>query len=301
MGMRAGPTSPVRPPLVPPSLARPALEDILKRSVTITTLPQVALRVMEVARDPHSGARELKAVVEGDPALSARLLRRVNSAAFGLTTPVTNLHQAISYVGLNQIRNLALTISVSEVFRHEARCGPYTRSGLWRHLVSVGICARRIAARCRFADFDDAFLAGLLHDIGIILEDQHAHETFACVMGGLVPGRELIVSEREQMDCDHVALGVAVAGQWRFAESIRTVIAHHHAAHACTGPGAHLARCVEAANIICSLRGITSVGMNLVRANVETFRALGFHREDVIVLAADLDREIDRNRHLFEV
>ena len=70
-------------------------------------------------------------------------------------------------MGFNQIRNLAITASVSHSFKTENVSGTYRRAGLWRHLVSVGICARLIAARSRMSAFEDAFLAGLLHDFGI--------------------------------------------------------------------------------------------------------------------------------------
>ena len=97
---------------------------------------------MEVVNDPDSGAAELKDVIETDAALSARILRCVNSSAYATRTEVTSLQQAIAYLGLNQIRNLAVTASVSELFKRDDKIGPYCRSQLWRHLVSVGnLCA----------------------------------------------------------------------------------------------------------------------------------------------------------------
>ncbi len=70
---------------------------------------------------------------------------------------------------MKQVRNLAITASVSKLFRQEEAIGSYLRSQLWQHLVSVGVCARLIAMRREFENFEDMFLAGLLHDIGIIL------------------------------------------------------------------------------------------------------------------------------------
>lgn len=142
----------------------PTLDSVVRRIDEISTLPHIALQVMEVANEPGSSAADLKDVVEGDAALSARILRCVNSSAYGTRTKVTNLQHAIAYLGLKQIRNLAITASVSELFKKEEAVGSYLRSHLWRHLVSVGICARLIAMRRQFENFEDVFLAGLLHD-----------------------------------------------------------------------------------------------------------------------------------------
>jgi len=119
----------------------PTLERLLRRIDEISTLPHVALRLMEVANDPNSSASDLKQVLENDPALSARVLRYVNSAAYGMRTKITNLQDAIAYLGLKQLRNLTMAASVAELFRKDEAIGPYRRSELWRHMVSVGICA----------------------------------------------------------------------------------------------------------------------------------------------------------------
>ena len=102
---------------------------------------------------------------------------------------ITNLQQAIAYLGMKQIRNLAVTASVNELFKKDEALGGYRRSQLWKHLVSVGICGRLIAMRRKFANFEDVFLSGLMHDIGIILADQHAHANFASVVQAVDPDR----------------------------------------------------------------------------------------------------------------
>ena len=279
----------------------PKLSDVVNRVLEISTLPQVALKVIEVAKDPDAGAGDLKNVVEGDPALSVRVLRMVNSAAYGVPCKITNLHQAISYLGFTQIRNLAMTASVSEVFKAEETVGTYRRSALWRHLVSVGIAARLIASRRRLANFEDAFLAGLLHDIGIILEDQHAHEWFGRVIEGAGDGVPLVQVEQQVLGFDHTRLGDRIAEKWKFPQLTRDAIRWHHDSLQFTGEGAEIVRCVEIANAVCSLKGITSVGRRLAKPSVELFHSMGFQKEDILVLASDLDRELKLNESLFEL
>ncbi|MCR4411379.1 MAG: HDOD domain-containing protein [Thermoguttaceae bacterium] len=273
----------------------------MKRIDDISTLPQIALRVMQVARDESVSAAELKAVMENDPALSARVLRCVNSAAYALRTRVTNLQQAISYLGTKQIRNLAMTACVSDMFRKDERIGPYRRRELWRHLVSVGIGARLIAMRRRLADFEDAFLAGLLHDVGIVLEDQHFHEAFRRVVGGLDGTRTLGAIEREVLGFDHMMLGERLAAAWGFPEAVRGAARHHHAAMAYSGESADVIRCVEVANLLCTVKGVPSVGVKLVKVCRATFTALSLSQQDLKVLDEDLNRELANNATLFSM
>lgn len=280
---------------------RPTLDQLVRKIDDISTLPQVALKVMEVANDPDSGAADLKVVMEGDAALSTRVLRCVNSSAYAVRTRITNLQQAIAFLGLKQIRNLAMTASVSELFKKDEKTGGYSRALLWRHLVSVGICSRMIAMRRKIANFEDAFLAGLLHDVGIILEDQHAHQGFCEVIGALRKETTLCETERSILGFDHTALGEKVAEVWSFPEVLGRAIRCHHNSAACKGEEAGIVRCVEVANLICTLKGIPSVGLKLVRFSPAAVADLGLTKEDIAVLAEDLDRELSQNATLFQM
>jgi len=280
---------------------RPSLEAAVRRIDEISTLPHIALRLMEVANDPDSGAADLKDVMETDAALSARVLRCVNSSAYALRAKITNLQQAIAYLGLKQIRNLAITASVSDLFKKSETIGPYCRSGLWRHLVSVGICSRLIAMRLQLMNFEDMFLAGLLHDIGIILEDQHVHDGFCEVIERLSEDKTLAETEREVLGFDHGQLGELVAALWGFPEAVKATIRQHHTSVNYQGPHVDIVRCVEVGNLICTLKGITAVGVKLVKFSAPVLTGLELAREDIAILAEDLDSELTTNAGLFQI
>ncbi len=282
-------------------LPKLSLKRVVEDIEEVSSLPRVALRVMKVANDPDSAASDLKEVMEGDAALSSRVLRCVNSSAYATRTKITNLQQAIAYLGVKQIRNLAVTASVSKLFAVDETIGTYRRIDLWRHLVSVGICSRLIALRRRLSNFEDFFLAGLLHDIGIVLEDQHVHDHFLAVIGSLDKNRTLAQVERDILGFDHTILGEKVAENWKFPESVTAVIRHHHMSAHYRGDETDLVRCVEVANFICSLKSTPSVGMQLVRFSKPALAALELNKEDVIVLADDLQREITANKSLFQL
>jgi putative nucleotidyltransferase with HDIG domain len=239
--------------------------------------------------------------MENDVALSARVLRCINSSAYSLRVRVTNLQQAISYLGMKQIRNIAMTASVSDLFRGAETIGPYRRGGLWRHLVAVGLCARLIAMRRKLDSFEDAFLAGLLHDIGLVLADQYAHLPFSQVIGKLEPTRTLGDVERSVMGFDHTMLGEKIGERWGFPEAVQAAIRHHHASVNYRGDHIAVVRCVEVANIICTLKDVSSVGLKLVRNSPPALAGLSLSGADLKVLAEDLDREMTQNAVLFSL
>jgi putative nucleotidyltransferase with HDIG domain len=277
------------------------LDRVSRRVQEISTLPAVALKIVEVANDPDSGAAEMKAVMESDAALAARVLRCVNSSAYAVRTRITNLQQAIAYLGLKQIRNLAITASVGELFKGGDTIATYSRPDLWKHFISVGLCARLIAMRLRKANFEDVFLAGLLHDIGIILEDEHDHKNFVNAISSLDDQRSLPETEREHLNYDHTMLGQRIAESWGFPETVQATIRFHHNSAAYRGTEVDAVRCVEVANLICTLKGISSVGRKLVRFSPEVLNHLNLAKEDVSILAQDLDESISTNAGLFGI
>ncbi len=286
---------------ISPAEAEARLARFARTVDEISTLPHVAMRVLEVAQDPDASVSQLKGVLEQDVSLTARVLRCVNSSLFGLRVKVTNLQTAVAYLGFNQVRNLAVTASVAEIFRGGEAIGTYHREELWKHLVSVGICARMIAMRQRLQIFEDAFLAGLLHDIGIVLLDQHAHTAFREVIAALQPNVPLVEVEKSILGFDHTEAGERIATSWKFPEAARDAIRYHHRAGDYRGEHGAIVRCVELANGICTLKGISSVGVKLAKVSPTTLSALGVSREDLLVLANDLDAELTRSAELFSM
>lgn len=277
------------------------LDAAARRIHEISTLPHMAVRVMEVAGNPDSGARELKEAMESDAALSARVLRCVNSSAYATRSEITNLQQAIAYLGMRQVRNLAVTASVSRLFKQKETIGDYRREGLWRHLVAVGICGRLLAMRRDFQDFEDVFLAGLIHDIGIIFEDEHLHNEFVDVIQSLPEMESLSQAERQRLGFDHTILAEKVTKSWGFPETVSAAVRYHHDSTRYKGEHLRVVQCVEVADMICELQQITSVGTRFVRLPKAAVEDLSLGKEDIVVLAQDLGRELELNQDLLQM
>ncbi len=287
---------------VEPTDAQARLKELVAEITDVAVLPAVFRHIMEVVNDPDANAADLKAVVECDPALTSRVLKRVNSAYFGLRSRVSNLQMAISLLGFTAIRNLALTVSVSDMFQEDRVVASYSRSGLWEHMVCVALCSRMIARRTMIAEFEDAYLGGLLHDIGIVLLDRHVHDGFLRAVNLAGPELELRFCERKAIGFDHADLGGAIADKWRFPESIVETIRWHHAPHRADPDSRAMTCAVGLADFLCGQKGRGPIAIKAKpRMHPSLLTELNLSRDDLRVLWEDIDEEIEAATDLLKL
>jgi HD-like signal output (HDOD) protein len=229
------------------------------------------------------------------------LLRCVNSAAYGLRFKITTVHRAVVYLGFQAVRNLALTGAVSRMFQKPFSTRGYSRLRLWQHMVSVAIAARMIARRAGLAQFEEAFLAGLMHDMGLILEDQYLHTHFVTVVESFAAGPAFTDVEREVLGFDHTVYGELVAETWRFPELAVAAIRYHHAPQCYSGPHAQVLSCVALAELLCTLKGRPEVQHAAAIPCADTLVYLNMDIEGLKVLCADLDAELAAHAALLEL
>jgi putative nucleotidyltransferase with HDIG domain len=274
-----------------PRQADEALSRMLSRATEVSTLPHVLSRILQVANDPTASAEDLGRQIETDPALAARVLKIANSVATSPRHPIRTLPQAVSLLGFSAVRNLAITAMVCEVFRKDVAVGSYSRHRLWDHMVSVAVTAKMIATRQKVGHENEIFLAGLLHDLGIVLEDQLSHEVFEGMMHHFPEELTLVEAERLHFGYDHAVLGAEIARQWNFPELICEVIEHHHTPNY-KGPHARAVACVELANVMVTLHGISSVGIPLRKISPTVLFHLELDRAELETLAEQMNKEI---------
>ncbi len=279
-----------------------ALEKLVKRIDEVSSLPDIAVRIIEVVNSPDTSVADLRVIVESDPSLAARILRTTNSSAYGLSARVDSIHRAIAMLGFNTVKDLAVTASIAQIFKDKTTIGTYNRAGLWKHLVCVGVASRMIASRSGLQQFDEAYMCGLLHDIGIVLLDQHHHQQFEEVALNVSDAEPTTSTERRILGFDHSQLGSEVAGKWGFPDSVVLTIKHHHDSSRCAEEVRPIAQVVEIANFLCTKKNINSMGVsNLPAPAGETFAALSIGRNELKVLFQDLDEELEKSRELYEL
>src|SRR5436190_4500778 len=153
------------------------VQQALKKITSIATLPEITNRIIKTVEDPKSSAAQLHQIVSHDPALFTRVLKVVNSSFYVLPGQIASIERAIVLLGLNAVKNIAVAASLGQLFRGVKLCEGFTAKDLWRHCVAVGVVARDLAKQMKVPLVDEAFLAGMIHDVGLLVELQTAPES----------------------------------------------------------------------------------------------------------------------------
>lgn len=205
------------------------VQQAIKKVTALATLPEVTSKIIQTVEDPKSSANQLHKIISHDPALVTRILKVVNSAFYGLPGQIASVERAIVLLGLNAVKNIAVAASLGQLFRGVQLCEGYTASDLWTHCIGVAVVSRELAKQMKLPIADEAFLAGMIHDIGILVALQNNPEQFREICeAARASGRDLSEVEREVTGVDHQMLGMALAEQWRFPRSCQLVAGFHH-------------------------------------------------------------------------
>jgi len=200
----------------------------------IATLPEVTLRIIELVEDPKSTASDLHGVIAGDPALSSRILKVVNSSFYGLPGQIASINRAIVLLGLNAVKNIAIAASMAKLFRGGDLTAKFSAKGLWEHSNACAAACKIITDTLKLGLADEAFLAGLMHDIGIMVEMQFDRQKLIEVVESLgvnnagVPLMDMLETEEMVFQANHQHFGAALCAKWKFPRCLEVVTGHHH-------------------------------------------------------------------------
>ena len=193
-------------------------------------LSPVVHKINEVANDVKSSAQQLTDVIQLDPVLTAKVIRMVNSAYFGLTQEVKSLKQAVVMMGINTIKNVALSSAfLSKVYLK----GSTTLNGqdFWKHSLGVGVAAKLLARRLGVDPklTEEYFIAGLIHDIGEVLINNFFPEEMNKVLELASKQEELFTEiEKRVVGFTHEEIGIAIGKKWKFANNLLYAVGRHH-------------------------------------------------------------------------
>jgi putative nucleotidyltransferase with HDIG domain len=272
-----------------------ALERLFGRIGDVATLPAAAERVLRLTEDENADPEKLREAIQSDPVLVVRILRRLNSSYYGLSQKISDIKTAINLLGMREIRNLAVMVFVSRLFQGGAVHGSYRRENLWSHSVGVAVASRLVARVCGRGACEEAYIAGLLHDIGLILLDQTLRRHFYKVIDSIDEATPTHVIENRTLSFDHALLGGYVVRKWNLPDSVADAVTFHHEPWCYKGPYQELVHVVAVANFLCSRAGVTSLGVHNVPAPPdEVYRSLGLDQVTLAIIWEELDSALEK-------
>ena len=206
------------------------VESSFHKIKNIATLPAVAHQIMNLVSDPESTTDDLRKVIINDPALSACILKVVNSSYYGFPQQIGSIDRAIVLLGLNAIKNIAIATSLNKVFKSNHIGTDFDPCELWAHSVAVAICARKLSVKSGLGDPDEVFLAGLIHDIGIMVEMQANHQEFVEIIGIVSHEQDTTFRQAEEqvLGATHELFGAFACREWKFPPHFERVVRYHH-------------------------------------------------------------------------
>jgi putative nucleotidyltransferase with HDIG domain len=195
----------------------------------LPVMPEALARIWQMADDPKVGARELADVIKLDPGLALEILKLVNSAQFALKKTIGSLWEAIALLGTRAVKNLTITLLVKNGLLPRRREPiKFNRPSFWRHSVGTGFGAEALASSVSGVSPESAYVAGLLHDVGIMALDKVVPAELARLIDRIESNEAILVSEREVLGCTHCEIGKLVAEAWGFPPEVVQPIAYHH-------------------------------------------------------------------------
>lgn len=278
------------------------LKELIMKIEKLPTLPVVVARITTMVQNPKTSAREVGAAIATDPSLSAKVLRLVNSAYFGFPSQISSVSHATTILGFNAIQNLALAATVFQLFRDSGAEELFDRKAFWEHSLGVGVLARLLSDKVRYPDKEEAFTAGLIHDVGKIVLDQFVHEEFKVVITAVRANNMLLYEAESQiLGLNHANVGYILSQKWNLPKKLQDPLAYHHA------PGLskynpQLTGIIHLADILCRALKIGNGGDNKIptldKAAVADFK---LNAADIEQLKTVSEKEIEKAEVFLEM
>lgn len=232
-----------------------SLETLVQEIDSIPPLPTTVTRALQIIEDRESGSKELAKVLAEDQSITATLLKYANSAYYGLTRKVSTVSEATVILGFTTIRSMLLTASVHKVVNREVSGYALAQGELWKHSIQCAMVAKNLAKKSRFPQVEQAFVAGLIHDIGKVVLNVYVGTQYGEIIDAVrqeqIPFME---AEKRILGFNHAEVGARLAAKWNLPDDLVDAIAHHHSPQD-SEMNSKLTALVHIADAICLMLG----------------------------------------------
>jgi HD-like signal output (HDOD) protein len=227
----------------------PELQDLVTSIGDLATLPHTVVQLLDLLKDSTCSATKVVKVLERDPAMTANILKLSNSAFYGSRREISNVRDALVMLGNRSVVTLAFATGMAPVMRRDLTGYGLTRERFWGHSVKAATASAIAAERLGLDHLRcEAFTAGLVHDVGMLVVDVHLEKT-GVTLDPSAPNFCASDAEREALGFDHNEAGAMLARHWGFPDSLAHPIEFHHDPEV-SGPHQDIVRCVAAGNIL---------------------------------------------------
>jgi putative nucleotidyltransferase with HDIG domain len=202
-------------------------QELIANLGDLPPLPQVATQLLRISADPDSSAEDLRKVIAMDQALTGQILKIANSAMFGMMREVNTLTQAIMTLGFSTIKSVVIASSAKNLY-HRGTVGLQERL-IWEHALVTALASRAFAKAVRFPRIEEAFIGGLLHDIGKSVMGVKFPERYGALLRTVYNEHgDCLNLELDTFGFDHAMVGEALVQQWNLAPSLQQAVRWHH-------------------------------------------------------------------------
>ncbi len=268
-------------------LIKKSIADQLSTIKQLPTLPHILLQLIKVCNQDNVKLSDIAKIVEKDPSLISKLLKLVNSAYYSPSRKIVNADDAVGFLGTNAVKSIAICSSVYEVF-HKTSMNPIFNMKLfWWHSLRCAILAKRIAKAIKFNGADEAFLSGVLHDIGKVVMWVNFPRQYADLLKAHANQPDLVLAGESQMGATHAEVGAWLLDKWNFQSFVADSVLYHHYPLNRILDGLPLVKLIYVANALC-----TESDQRLEQGFESANKVFGFSRAQVEELLSETDGEL---------
>lgn len=272
--------------------------NFIKEFKDIHPLPHVVTTVTRLINDPDSTMKDFEEVIKVDPILVSRLLRLVNSPYYGLAQTVDSIGRAVAFLGMKNLHNLVVTDALKNIFKEPGSNPIFSKKKLWVHCAAVSICSKMVAERIFGINGDDAFLGGILHDFGLLVEEQVRRKDFYKICESVTSTSSLLEMEQETFGTDHGEICYLMTLDWNMPVVIQNAIRDHHLISEDIEPSS-LTGIIQISEYLTSQLELTTLPDVKMEISPPLISHLQDNIDEYTVLIEDLPEEMDKAQTIY--
>lgn len=262
------------------------------------SLPTSVAKVLEICNNPRTSPADLNKVISLDPVLMGKVMKLINSAYYGLSQEITSLVRAIIMLGINTVKNLALSTAVLSNLGKKENFNSLNMEGFWKHSLCVGVTSKLIARKRNIDQkiHEEYFIAGLLHDIGKIpLNNKFSEEFVISMSESDREQKALYKAEKNVFGLSHSDVGGMIIDAWKLSAGVNDSVTYHHNPEIYTGKLKDIVFTVTAANFFANYFEVGFSGDRFPeKVQPAIFQHLGITMDDLEEIEKTVTGEIDK-------